>query len=147
MNFSIIESLMWKYPTAVQSSHLEDGSLVFDSWECSEHLEVPTGAELEAWDAEYKSSTEYLLKVFDPEIAIGREAQVFDGASLIRLMPCSYTINELIRFKNFWGGVSNGIAYAGLQQIGQALIAGGQILQDDYDKLAAILLEQGIVLG
>jgi hypothetical protein len=76
-----------------------------------------------------------LVRRFNPDLAIGREAQVFTGEELIRLMPVSYTLNELIRFRNF----------AGLKAIGQALIGNG-ILQSDYDKLASILLEQGIVL-
>jgi hypothetical protein len=87
-----------------------------------------------------------LLDNFNADVAIGREAQVFNAVELMRLMPYSYTINELIRFKNFWGGVNNGVPYAGLEQIGKGLVAGGQILQSDYDKLADILAEQGIVI-
>lgn len=83
---------------------------------------------------------------FNPELAIAREAQVFDVSALARLMPVSYTINELIRFKNFWGGVINGSPYAGLKQIGQGLVVAGTITQDDYDKLNGILQEQGIDL-
>jgi hypothetical protein len=73
---------------------------------------------------------------FNAETAIGREAQVFSAEELIRLMPVSYTLNELIRFKNF----------AGLKGICEALVLGGQILQSDYDKLAGILAEQGVAL-
>lgn len=91
--------------------------------------------------------TELLVARFDSEKAIGREAQVFSGAELIRLMPYSYTLNELIRFKNFWGGVANGVPYDGLKQVLAGLVAGGMILQSDSDKLAGILLEQNIDLG
>jgi hypothetical protein len=82
-------------------------------------------------------------KNFDPERAIAREAQVYTPEELVRLMPYSYTLNEMIRFKNFWGGAN----YTGLNQVGLALISIGAILQSDYDKLAGILLEQGIVLN
>jgi hypothetical protein len=91
-------------------------------------------------------SQDELVRRFDPEVAIGREAQVFGASDLIRLMPYSYTLNELIKFKNFWGGVANGVPYAGLKQVGQGLVGAGLILQSDYDKLASILLEQGVVL-
>jgi hypothetical protein len=87
-----------------------------------------------------------LLTNFNPEIAIAREAQVFDAQALVRLMPFSYVLNELIRFKNFCGGVSGGVQYAGLKQIGLALVGAGQITQSDYDSLSGILLEQGICL-
>jgi hypothetical protein len=83
-----------------------------------------------------------LVRRFNADVAIGREAQVFSASDLIRLMPYSYTLNELIRFKNFWGGDG----YDGLKQVLTGLVAGGLILQSDYDKLASILLEQGIVL-
>lgn len=86
------------------------------------------------------------LSNFNPELAIARESIVFSASDLIRLMPVSYTINELIRFKNFWGGVSNGTPYAGLKQLGQALVTAQAITQDDYDKLNNILKEQGIDL-
>lgn len=86
-------------------------------------------------------------ELFITELAIGREAQVFSGADLIRLMPYSYTLNELIRYKNFGGGVANGVPYAGLKQVLAGLVAGGMILQSDSDKLAGILLEQNIDLG
>lgn len=86
------------------------------------------------------------LSNFNPELAIAKESIVFSASDLIRLMPVSYTINELIRFKNFWGGVSNGAPYAGLKQLGQALVMGNAITQDDYDKLNDILKEQGIDL-
>lgn len=88
-----------------------------------------------------------LVQKFNPELAIAREAIVFNASELARLMPVSYTINELIRFKNFWGGVINGTPYAGLKQIGQALVLNGTILQSDYDKLNGILQEQGIDLN
>lgn len=83
---------------------------------------------------------------FSAELAIGREAQVFSSSDLIRLMPYSYTLNELIRYKNFGGGVANGVPYAGLKQVLAGLVAGGMILQSDSDKLAGILLEQNIDL-
>lgn len=90
---------------------------------------------------------EYLVGKFNPDIAIGREAQVFTGEELIRLMPFSYTLNELIRFKNFWGGVANEVPYAGLQQVLAGLVSGSMITQSDSDKLAGILAEQGIILA
>lgn len=86
------------------------------------------------------------VKEFSAETAIGREAQVFTGEELIRLMPYSYTLNELIRFKNFWGGVANGVPYAGLQQISSGLVSAGLIQASDREKLANVLLEQHIVL-
>jgi hypothetical protein len=86
------------------------------------------------------------VDAFQSILAIGREAQVFSGADLIRLAPVSYTINTLITYKNFWGGVANGVPYAGLKQLGEGLVAAEIITQGDYDKLAGILLEQGIVL-
>lgn len=90
---------------------------------------------------------EALIVNFNAETAIGREAQVFNETELTRLMPYSYTINELIRYKNFWGGISNGNPYVGLKQVGMNLVNTGQILQSDYDKLNGILMEQGIDLN
>ena len=87
-----------------------------------------------------------VIRNFNPELCISREAQVFNPSDLKRLMPVSYTINELIRFKNFWGGVINGVPYAGLKQILQSLIDGVSFFQSDYDKLNCILKEQGIDL-
>lgn len=90
---------------------------------------------------------DYLLEAFDPELAIDREAQVFNIGELMRFMAVSYTINELIRHKNFWGGVANGNPYMGLKQVGLGLVQSGAILQSDYDKLNSILMEQGIDLN
>lgn len=89
----------------------------------------------------------YYVSVFNTDIAIAREAQVFDAAALMRLMPVSYTINELIRFKNFWGGMANGQPYSGLKQMLAGLVTTGAITQNDSDKLSGILLEQGINLA
>ncbi len=87
------------------------------------------------------------IDAFLPEVAIAREAQVFSASDLIRLMPYSYTLNELIRYKNFGGGVANGVPYDGLKQVLAGLVSANMILQSDSDKLAGILLEQNIDLG
>jgi len=90
-----------------------------------------------------------ILSRFDSERAIGREAQVFSAIDMVRFAPIGYNINELIRFKNFWGGVTEGnVPYVGLKQFCQAAIASGtgMFTQNDYDRLNGILKEQGIDL-
>jgi hypothetical protein len=90
-----------------------------------------------------------ILSRFNPELAIGREAQVFSALDMVRFAPIGYNINELIRFKNFWGGVTEGnVPYVGLKQFCQAAIASGtgMFTQNDYDRLNGILKEQGIDL-
>lgn len=94
-------------------------------------------------------SAEEILARFSPELAIAREAQVFSATDMVRFAPIGYNINELIRFKNFWGGVlENGTPYVGLKQFCQAAISSGtgMFTQDDYDRLNGILKEQGIDL-
>lgn len=112
----------------------------------------PTSLQIDEFKAELNNLPNTLpekqvIERFNAQIAIGREAQVFNALELMRLMPYSYTINELITFKNFWGGVANGNPYVGLKQVGLGLVASGQIQQSDYDKLNSILMEQGIDLG
>jgi hypothetical protein len=82
------------------------------------------------------------LDSFDASRAIAREAQVFNAGEMLRLAPLSYTINELIRYKNFWGG--EGVS--GLKQLMDVAIQYGAATQSDYDKLNGILKEQGIDL-
>lgn len=123
----------------------EDNTLVFDvitEWVCPSHPEVPIESELVSWMAEWKATEAYLFWKFDAQLAIAREAQVFTAEELVRLMPFSYTLNELIRYKNFWGGDG----YVGLQQVSALLVSQGKLLQSDYDKLASLLLEQNIIL-
>jgi hypothetical protein len=90
---------------------------------------------------------EVVVSKFNPELAIAREAKVFVLEEFLRLMPFAYVINEMIRFRNFWGSMEDGNSYPGLKQIGRGLVKAGQILQSDYDKLAGILAEQGIDLN
>ena len=82
------------------------------------------------------------LESFNPDMAIAREAQVFNASELLRLAPLSYTINELIRYKNFFGG--NGVS--GLRDVMRLAVQYGAATQSDYDKLNGILKEQGIDL-
>lgn len=148
MDLSITATISYTYPNAVYSIS-EDGygNILFDSWVSTDHPSVPTTDELTAWQTAYEASAVYILANFNSQTAIGREAQVFSGADLIRLAPVSYTINTLIVFGNFWGGTANGVAYSGLQQFLTGLVATGQILQSDYDTLNSVLKEQNIDLN
>lgn len=88
-----------------------------------------------------------ILSKFSPEIAIAREAQVFNEEEMDRFSAVSYMVNELIRFKNFWGGtLPGGISYVGLKQMGEKFVSNGKITRSDYDKLNDILKEQNIDL-
>jgi len=75
-------------------------------------------------------------RLFDSEVAVGREAQVFTADRLVALAPFSYTINEFLKWKNF----------AQLKGFLDVLIAQGVAIQADYDNFAMILAEQNIVL-
>jgi len=138
-------ALKWKWPDSTCDYYF-DGSNVLNVYNWQGGTQ-PTNAEIEQAIVDYKASGTYLLPIFDPVLAIAREAQVFDAAALMRFMACGYLVNTLITYKNFWGGVANGQPYAGLQQIGTGLVAAGVILQADYDALNNILKEQGIDLS
>lgn len=53
MNMKSIEVIMRKFPDAKQLSHIENGDLVFDSWECVSHPSQPTDADVSTWKAEH----------------------------------------------------------------------------------------------
>lgn len=76
------------------------------------------------------------IEAFNPESAIGREAQVFAVDRLIALAPYSYTLNELLRWKNF----------DGLKAFLAGLIDAGLALKSDRDLFNQILKDQGIDL-
>lgn len=140
---SLSEVLEWKYGAVADTCQVGE-KMVICGWRSQEPK--PSDVEVEVITQEYLDSQDYWVKRFNPELAIAREAQIFDATSLVRLMPYSYTLNEIIRFKNFCGGIAAGVPYAGLKQVGQALVAGEQILEQDYVALSNILLEQGVDL-
>jgi len=145
------EVLEWKYGNIADTCQQNRGDLsenpkmIICGWHSQQPQ--PSEAEIEVFTKEYLGSQDYWVKRFNPELAIAREAQVFDASEMIRLAPVSYTINALISYKNFTGGVANGVPYAGLKQLLEGLVSGGIILQSDADKLSGILAEQGISLN
>ena len=44
--------MMKHYPNAIQDSHMENDVIVFDRWECLDHPETPTIAEMNQWQSE-----------------------------------------------------------------------------------------------
>lgn len=119
----------------------------YDSLEWKDLRGKPTWEEIQSVASLVRH--ELLLSRFNPSLAISREAQVFSAVDLVRFAPIGYNINELIRFKNFWGGVTaENVPYVGLKQFCQAAIASGtgMFTQNDYDRLNGILKEQGIDL-
>jgi hypothetical protein len=74
--------------------------------------------------------------IFNADIAIAREAQVFPVDRIIVLAPFTYTINEMIRYEN----------WTQLKQVISGLIQGGVATAEDYEMFNGILKEQGVDL-
>ena len=136
MNLSVIEAVMWKYPTVVQSSHLENDSIVFDSWECAEHPAIPTQFELATWDAEYKASQDYFIPRFDVNMFQTDLRNALPTLSNFNLRWEFGALNTYAQNRDFQGL----LGYILLLQ------GGGVATQGDVDTIKSLITKQGIIL-